>query len=61
MLKLKTIDIDKEIISSSTFDSINQWIKNSADIISKKLIKTMFVKFQFKEHMQSIKNYLLMG
>jgi len=45
MLKLKTIDIDKEIISSSTFDSINQWIKNSADIISKKLIKTMFVKF----------------
>jgi len=61
LLELKTIDIDKEIITSSTFDSIKQWFIQSSEIISKKLIKTMFDKFNFKEHMISIKRYLLLG
>jgi gamma-tubulin complex component 3 len=61
LLELKTIDIDKEIISSSTFDSIKQWFIQSSEIISKKLITTMFDKFNFKEHMFSIKRYLLLG
>lgn len=61
LLELKTIDIEKEIISSTTFSSIKQWVVNSSQIISKKLIKTMFDKFNFIEHMNSIKSYLLLG
>lgn len=38
MLELKTIDIEREIVSSSTLDSIRQWVIDCADITSKKLI-----------------------
>ena len=56
-----SIDIEQAVVTTSTFDQISEWVGSSAEVISVKLIETMFEKFSFKEHMFSIKRYLLLG
>lgn len=48
MLKLKTIDVEKDNFNSSTIDEIKKWVNSSTEITSKKLIDTMMKKFNFK-------------
>jgi len=48
MLKLKTIDVEKDNFNSSTIEEIKKWVNSSTEITSKKLIDTMMKKFNFK-------------